>query len=134
MEEEYELIPLNPIRKMEKRLDRVEKNALNSDVISELMNIVKTNQQVVDNMAKANNTLVSRVSELSDAVDKLITKVDNFLEKVEVEGESEPQAQTQSVPSDDRIAKLEKRVNALLLSTMTKEGLLQGYKVNDRCY
>ncbi|MFH0949337.1 MAG: hypothetical protein V1802_02520 [Candidatus Aenigmatarchaeota archaeon] len=116
MEEEYELIPLNPIRKLEKRVEKVERNALNGEVVSELMNIVKTNQQVVDNMAKANNSLVTRVSELADTVDKLIVKVDNFLEKIEVEGETQPEA----APSEDRVSKLEKRVNALLLSTMTK--------------
>lgn len=115
VEEEYELIPVSPIRKLEKRLDRIERTATSSEILNELMDIIKTNQQVVDSMAKTNSVLISKVTDLSNAVDKLIAKVDDFLSRVEVGEEIPEESKT-----EERIAKLEKRINAMLLSSVAK--------------
>ena len=39
MEEEYELIPMNPIRRIEKRMERIESAGTSTDVIKELIDI-----------------------------------------------------------------------------------------------
>ncbi|MFC2142770.1 hypothetical protein ACFLQN_00015 [Candidatus Aenigmatarchaeota archaeon] len=124
MEDEYELIPLSPIRRLEKRLQKVEKNATTGEVLGELMDIIKTNQQVVDHMAKTNSMLINRITDLSNVVEKMITKVDDFIERIET-GESEEEEKKSSEEENklnERLAKLEKRLNSTLLTQMAKTG------------
>ncbi len=126
-EEEYELIPVSPLRKMEKRLDRLEKSGSGTEMVKELIDVVRTNQRIVDEVVKINSEMINRVSELSSNVTQLTGKMSNFLERVEItemnqekaKSEDEEEEET-TTPSDveDRIQKLEKRINAMLLSAM----------------
>lgn len=122
-EEEYELIPVSPLRRIEKRIDRLEKSGSSSDMVKELIEVVRTNQRIVDEVVKINSEMINRVSELSTGVTKLTEKMNNFLERVEItemgaqkEEGSAPAAQSAEV--EERIQKLEKRINAMLLSAM----------------
>jgi hypothetical protein len=125
-EEEFELVPLNPIRRMEKRVDRLEKSGLSTEMIKELVDVVKTNQDVVDNIVKMNSELVNKVAELSGSVSQLITKMSDFMSRIEVVGEGKETSddvKTVTPTSDEynkRLDKMEKRVNAMLLSSMAK--------------
>ncbi len=122
-EEEYELIPVSPIRKMEKRMERLEKGGSSNEMIKELIEVVRTNQRIVDEVVKINSEMINRVSDLSTGVTKLTEKMTNFLDRVEItelKNEEEGAAVSQAAPSDvdQRVQKLEKRINAMLLSTM----------------
>ena len=121
--DEYELIPMNPIRRVEKRIDRLEKNVGSDELMKDLMEIVKTNQQIVDEIVKTNSELVDKVGDMTQSVNAMITRLDDFMSRVEIEGEevkeeSNPEADKKM---DDRLAKLEKRVNAILMSAMSKK-------------
>lgn len=114
-EEEYELVPLSPIRRLEKRVDRVERSAGSSEMVKDLIDVVRTNQQIVDEIVKINSEMINRVTELSSAVTDLTTRINDFMDRLEVveASESEPE-------KDGRIEKLEKKLNTLLLRTMAK--------------
>lgn len=127
-EEEYELIPVSPLRKMEKRLDRLEKSGSGTEMVKELIDVVRTNQRIVDEVVKINSEMINRVSELSSNVTQLTGKMSSFLERVEItemgheksKDEDSDEEEETTTPSDveDRIQKLEKRINAMLLSAM----------------
>lgn len=121
-EEEYELIPVSPIRKMEKRMDRMEKGGSSNEMVKELIEVVRTNQRIVDEVVKINSEMINRVSELSINVTKLTDKMANFLDKVEItelKGTSEEGETPQAAPEvEQRIQKLEKRINSMLVSAM----------------
>jgi DNA anti-recombination protein RmuC len=122
-EEEYELIPVSPMRKMEKRMERLEKGGSSNEMIKELIEVVRTNQRIVDEVVKINSEMISRVSDLSTGVTKLSEKMTNFLDRVEItelKNEEEGATVSQAAPSDvdQRIQKLEKRINSMLLSSM----------------
>jgi division protein CdvB (Snf7/Vps24/ESCRT-III family) len=124
-EEEFELVPLNPIRRMEKRVDRLEKSGLSTEMIKELVDVVKTNQEVVDSIVKVNSEMINKVSELSANVSQLVAKMNDFMSRIEVvsEGKEGTPEEVKTVASDEynkRLDKLEKRINALLLSSMAK--------------
>jgi hypothetical protein len=73
-EEEYELIPISPIRRLEKRMEKVEA-ATGFDVrefFKELVSIVRMNQQLVDELAKANDALRIEISRLPGRIDELL--------------------------------------------------------------
>jgi len=128
-EEEYELVPMSPMRRMEKRLDRVEKGSVSGETVKELMDIVRTNQRIVDELVRINTETMAKIGELNAAVTQAVGKIDEFLSKVEIAGEAEeeqkPEQAAQAVPSDveKRLDRLEKRINSLLLSAVAKNKL-----------
>lgn len=125
MEDEYELIPVNPIRKMEKRLEKIEKTGTSTEMIKELISVVKTNQNIVDDIVKVNSEMISKVSELTNSVGKMSGKINDFMERLEVAepgavGTEEEEKTTAVDNVGKRLDKMEKRINALILSSMAK--------------
>ncbi len=130
MEEEYEMIPMGPIRKLERRVDRVEKTGATTETIRELVDIVRSNQRVIDDIVKINSDMMNRVSNLISSVGGLNDKINDFMSRIEMTSEPEPQHEEVVVKSQEkeekykeieekvgeRMDKLEKRVNLLILS------------------
>jgi uncharacterized coiled-coil protein SlyX len=117
MEEEYELVPLSPIRRMERRMEKLEKAGTSTDMIKELIEVVKTNQQIVDDVVKINSEMIKRVSELSESVSKAASKMDDFMSRIETTGGNEaPVQQEQNTELQAKIEKLEKKLNSMITS------------------
>ncbi|MBS3056042.1 MAG: hypothetical protein J4473_01260 [Candidatus Aenigmarchaeota archaeon] len=127
--EEYELIPMNPIRRIEKRIDQLEKGGSGMGTIKELVEIVKINQQVVDDIVKINSEIVNKVTNLSSSVDNLANKVQDFMDRIEVVGEEQGSAAEDTGEKfdnierklDDRLSKIERRINSMIVSRVPKE-------------
>ena len=116
-EEEYEIVPLGPVRRLEKRLERIEK-IRGDETIKDLIELVRTNQHVIDEIVKVNSDVVSKMSELSIAVNKLTGKVDNLVSKEKYE--EIPREIPNIDRFEERLNKIEKRLNSLILMTMPK--------------
>ncbi|MFH1623109.1 MAG: hypothetical protein ABIA12_01160 [Candidatus Aenigmatarchaeota archaeon] len=82
-EDEFELIPVSPLRRLEKRLERMEGSAKSGmdtgKFFSELVEIVRMNQELVDELAKANDALRIEISKLPGRLDDLITSVNELV-------------------------------------------------------
>ncbi len=119
MEEDYELVPIGPIRRLEKKLEIMEQTQ-GGEGMKTMMEIVKSNQAVVDEMIRMNSDLADRVSKLMESVDALSEKLTDFIQRVELAGEEEAKAKPDERSSkvDEKLLKLEKRLNALILTTM----------------
>ncbi len=117
-EEEFELVPLSPIRRLEKRLDRMEGSGMSADLLKELMEVVKTNQQVVDDVVRINSQMIGRVSDLSIAVSELTGRMNDFINRLEVGGEepAKEEKKEEDTKMNERLTKLEKRINMLLVA------------------
>jgi uncharacterized coiled-coil protein SlyX len=129
VEDEYELVQLSPIRKIEKRLEKIERTGTSTEMIKELLDVVRTNQKIVDDMVKVNSEMISKVSELTNSVSSMTSKINDFIGNLEVVGSGENVSEglsgaEEKITSVDvaskRLDKLEKRLNALILSTMAK--------------
>jgi len=125
MSEEYEIIPINPIRRLEKRVESIEKSGSSAETVKELVDIVRANQRVVDDIVKVNSDMMNKVSVLTASVNNMSDKINDFMSRIEITGESEPAATGETYKDleekledklDARLSKLEKRVNALILS------------------
>lgn len=122
-EEEYELVPLSPVRRLEKRMERLEKVGTSQEMAKELIDIVRSNQQVVDDIVKINSEIINKVSELAMSVRDLSDKINDFMERIEVapeEAEKEDRTKEIEEKFDARLGKIEKRINALILATMPR--------------
>jgi uncharacterized coiled-coil protein SlyX len=81
-ESEFELIPLSPLRKLEKRLDEIEqqyKSTNSREFYKELIDIIRLNQQIVDELAKANDALRIELSRLPGRLDDMISRLNELI-------------------------------------------------------
>lgn len=118
-EEEYEIVPVGPIRRIEKRVEKMERSGSGNEMVKELIEVVRTNQKIIDEVVKINSEMINKVSELSAHVTQMTEKLNDFLERVEIGEATEAEAPPQNNPEvEQRMQKLEKRINSMLLSTM----------------
>jgi len=90
---EYELIPMSPVRRLEKRLDRIERTSggeiFTKDLLSDVVDIVRMNQMLVDELAKSNDALRIELSKLPGKLDDLIINMKELVSFIRASGEEE---------------------------------------------
>jgi len=79
--EEFELIPMSPIRRLERRMENIESNSGTDTkgVLAEMIDIIKMNQMLVDELAKANDALRIEISRLPAKIEELISHLTELL-------------------------------------------------------
>jgi uncharacterized coiled-coil protein SlyX len=117
---EYELIPVGPIRKLEKRLEVLERSVVNQETLAQMFEIVRTNQMVVDEIVKINTNMMERVAQLTGSVASLTERMNDFLSRIEVEELPAVKELKGMSDADERLKKLENRLNTLILSMAPK--------------
>ena len=131
-EEEFELIPMSPLRRLEKRLEKIESNkgVDVKDFLSQFMEIVRMNQQLVDELAKANDALRIEIARLPAKLDELIENTNELISFIKAVGSSEaPGAAASSIGEDlnpllkkmDSLIEINKKIvesNEAMMSTM----------------
>lgn len=129
-EEEFELIPMTPLRRLEKRLEKME-STKGIDVktfFSQLVEIVKMNQQLVDELAKADDALRIEIARLPAKLDELIDSMGEIISfiKASATGEVAEAAAADLEPllkKMDALIELNKKIvesNETMMSTMDK--------------
>ncbi len=95
--EDYEVVPLGPIRKLEKRLDQIEAQSHQSgpgdDFVRDVLDIMKSNQKIVNDMTESTHELQNSVEDLTHKMDDVIDNMNEFMEllseasEMDMEGE-----------------------------------------------
>jgi len=83
VDEEYEIIPTSPIRRIEKRIEKLETTGSSSEsrrLIEQIIELIKSNQRVIDDVVKSNFELRSEMSKIPGKVDQLIGSMSEFME------------------------------------------------------
>ncbi len=73
-DEEFELVPLSPVRRLEKRIDKLENTTGGVDVrefFRELVAIIRMNQEIVDELAKSSDALRIELAKLPAKLDEV---------------------------------------------------------------
>jgi hypothetical protein len=80
-DEEFELIPVSPLRRLERRLEKMEstKGVDVKEFLNQLVEIVRMNQQLVDELAKANDAMRIEISKLPGRLDDLINNLNELI-------------------------------------------------------
>jgi len=80
-QEEFELIPMSPIRRLEKRIEQLESTGGmdTKGFLREIVDIVRMNQQLVDEIAKANDALRIEVSKLPARLEEVASNLSELL-------------------------------------------------------
>ncbi|MEM5871855.1 MAG: hypothetical protein QW051_03205 [Candidatus Aenigmatarchaeota archaeon] len=91
-DEEFEIIPTSPIRRLEKRIEKIESGSYSSEVrklIEQVMDLIKSNQKIIDTSIKANSDLIAELSKLPKKIDDLILEMREFIRLLKVTAEEE---------------------------------------------
>lgn len=91
-EEEYEIIPTSPIRRLEKRIEQIESGSYSSQIqklIEQVIELIKSNQRIIDDSIKANNELVAEISKIPKKVEDLIIEMREFMKLLKTSAEEE---------------------------------------------
>jgi methyl-accepting chemotaxis protein len=98
-QEEYELIPLSPLRRLEKRIEQLETaspEANVQEIFKEVIDIVRMNQEIVDELAKANDALRIEISKLPSKMDDLINNLNELISFIKASATEEISSNTES--------------------------------------
>jgi len=90
--EEYEVIPTSPIRRLEKRLEKMEDTSSSSQVqklMEQVIELIKSNQRIIDDVVKANAELRDELGKIPSKVDKLIDSMNEFMDLLRAASEEE---------------------------------------------
>ncbi|MCS7105939.1 MAG: hypothetical protein NZ942_01315 [Candidatus Aenigmarchaeota archaeon] len=105
--EEVEIVPLSPIRRLERRIEQLEASLEKVDgkgILKEVIEIVRINQQLVDELAKANDALRIEISKLPARLDELIENLNELLNYIKASAPEETQPSFK--PLTEKIEKL----------------------------
>lgn len=110
-DEEYELIPLSPIRRLEKRMEKIESTSPALDVgefFRELVAIIRMNQEIVDELAKSNDSLRIELSKLPGKLQEVSSNLGeliNYIKAATIEETVKPPSENLK-PLTDKLDQL----------------------------
>jgi len=95
--EDYEVVPMGPIRKLERRMTDIESQATeggaDEEVIRDVLDIMKSNQKIVNDMTESTHQLKNSVEDLTHKMDEVVGNMNSFMEllreasEMDMEGE-----------------------------------------------
>ena len=90
-EGDYELIPMSPIRRLEQRMERLESSPAfdQKEIFKDVMEIIKMNQMLVDEVIKANDSLRMELSRLPGKIEELIVNIKEIVDFIKSSGEEQ---------------------------------------------
>lgn len=124
--DEYEVIPLDPIRKLERRIDEMEqKSQLSKEesLIRDVVDIMKTNQQMVNNMVDSTNNLKNSVEDLTHKMDTIIDDIGEFLGLLEEASEASLEQDINRNIEDSLVSPLTEQMEKIV---ETNQQMLEG--------
>ena len=122
LDEYYELTPLHPLKKLKKEIEELKKQMSKAEttiqygeVMKEVMEAVKINQRIIEEMVKSNAALQTKISEMIIVMNRLI-------EEIQTMGEAFKKA-AEALVVETKTEKTEDLLRQLLqqMSTMLKQ-------------
>lgn len=90
--ESYEIIPVTPLKKLEKRMEQVEQSGTMpqlQSLINQIIELIRSNQKIVNDVIQANTELRNEMSRLPPKIDDLTSTMKSFIGLVEAAGKEE---------------------------------------------
>jgi len=88
----YEIIPVTPLKKLEKRIEQVEQTGTVpqlQSLINQIIELIRSNQKIVNDVIQANAELRNEMSKLPPKIEDLTGMLKNFINLVEAAGREE---------------------------------------------
>ncbi len=108
-EEEFEVIALSPIRKLERRLDQMEAGTGVQEInklVDEVIELIKANQQIVDDLVRANLELRNEIARIPSKIDELLGTLNEFVSLLKSASQEEAPGTEAMKPLADSLTQL----------------------------
>jgi methyl-accepting chemotaxis protein len=90
--ETYEIIPVTPLKKLEKRLDKLEGGGTVpqlQSLINQIIELIRSNQKIVNDVIQANAELKNEIAKLPSKIDEMTNSMKSFISLIEAAGKEE---------------------------------------------
>jgi len=111
--EEYEIIPTSPIKKLEKRISKMEETGSTSEtrrLVEQIIELIKSNQRIVDEVIKADAELRNEISKLPGKIDELLGNMNEFMEMLKTSAAEDTVSEISKDVMDPLVKKLDELV------------------------
>lgn len=91
-EESYEVVPITPLRRLEERIKKIESSTLVPQIqnlITQIIELIKTNQRLVDDIMRANHELREELSVTAEKINKLTKSLEELMNMIKASSEEE---------------------------------------------
>ncbi len=81
--DDYEVIPVSPLRKLEERMKKMERDREGfayEGFMREILELIQSNQKLVDEIVKANDELRDELAKIPGKIDELLTTWKEFID------------------------------------------------------
>ncbi len=111
-EEDFELIPIAPLRRLEKRIEKLETFSGEDpkSIMKDIIDIIRMNQQIVDELARSNDALRIELARLPARIEDMTSQLKELIMFIRSAGEEEVVGITQESmkPMVDKLDELVK--------------------------
>ena len=93
--DDYEVIPLSPIRKLEERIRKMEREKEGfayESFMREILELIQSNQKLVDEIVKANDELRDELAKIPGKIDEMLKAWKEFIDILKEVGSAEATA------------------------------------------
>ena len=94
-DESYEIIPVTPLKRLEKRMERIESAGTVpqlQSLINQIIELIRSNQKIVNDVIQANTELRNEMSRLPSKIDEMTITMKSFISLIEAAGKEEVSA------------------------------------------
>ena len=138
-DEDYEVVPVGPIRKLERRIDEMEEksqqksDSTNDELVRDVLDIMKSNQKIVNDMTESTHELKNSVEDLTHKMDSVIDNLNSFMDLLEEASEMDIEDQVVSDIQGNITESVESQLQSFTeeLSTSNKELVNQLNEINE---
>ena len=91
-DETYEIIPVTPLKKLEKRMEVIESAGAVpqlQSLINQIIELIRSNQKIVNDVIQANSELRNELAKMPAKIDELVGLMKNFISLIEAAGKEE---------------------------------------------
>ena len=135
MDEEYEVIPTSPIRRLEKRLAKIETTTSSSEVqrlIEQIIELIKSNQRIIDDVIKADAELRNEISKVPGKIDELLDSMGEFIDLLKASATEETVSEVSKDVMKPLVGKMTEMVDQNKKMLETNEASLASLGVIDK--
>lgn len=93
--DDYEVVPVGPIRKLERRIDEIESqggagsSAADDELVKDVLDIMKSNQKIVNDMTESTHQLKNEVEDLTHKMDEVVDNMNSFMDLLKEASEAD---------------------------------------------
>ncbi len=132
-DDDYEVVPTSPIRRLEKRLSKIEASSSTAEtgrLIEQIIELIKSNQRVIDDVIKADAELRNEISKIPGKIDDLLSGMSEFLELLKMSATENTISDISKDVMEPLVKKMgemvdeTKRANELSQASLTNLGMI----------